>query len=482
MQLTKKMKSISGAFAALVLAATSFVAATGAQAAEGNPDLTKTGSITVHKYANPAWANAKNDGTEQTAPATATALDGVQFSVQKLTDFDLSDATSWSNLEKLTYSNGKAMAGAKEYTLGTATTMQTANGGVAKFDNLAAGVYLVTEGEDLGNNNIISKAAPFFVSVPLPNETSWLYDVHAYPKNSVSNDGEKVPGDTTNTRKVGDDQPWTITYPVPALGEGETYTKLGIEDNLSQYLKYSSVSATLAGAALAQDVDYTVTVTNETKGDTDTTLRQLVTVHLTAAGLAKVKAGDELKLMLNTKITGFPTNGEIDQAFGPIVNDYQPGSDTTKTDKPVTMGDFWIQKQDKDNQKALEGAEFTVYESEDDAKAGTNPVTTLISDAQGKAVSVGLDLDYKDSKKFYIKETKAPAGYVLNNEVKEITVKKGQSTQLDITIDNTKQTGPNLPLTGSTGQILMTLAGIAVLASAVGLSFVYMRRNRRDNV
>ena len=206
-----------------------------------------------------------------------------------------------------------------------------------------------------------------------------------------------------------------------------------------------------------------------------------MTIKLTDTALAKVKAGDELKLVLNTKITGFPADGEIDQAFGPIVNDYQPGPETTKTDKPVTMGDFWIQKQDKDNQKALEGAEFTVYESKADAEAGNNAVTTLVSDGNGKAVSVGLDLDYKDSKTFYIKETKAPAGYVLNNEVKEITVKKGQSAELDITIDNTKQTGPNLPLTGSTGQILMTLAGIAVLAGAVGLTFVYMRRSRRDN-
>ena len=63
--------------------------------------------------------------------------------------------------------------------------------------------------------------------------------------------------------------------------------------------------------------------------------------------------------------------------------------------------------------KALAGAEFTVY-SDKDCKTS---VATATTDANGK-----LAFGFKSAGSFYLKETKAPSGYVLSDKVVELTV------------------------------------------------------------
>ena len=77
------------------------------------------------------------------------------------------------------------------------------------------------------------------------------------------------------------------------------------------------------------------------------------------------------------------------------------------------MAVFSAVKQSSKDGKALAGAEFTVY-SDKDCK---NSVATASSDANGK-----LTFDFKSEGSYYVKETKAPKGYVLSDKVIEITV------------------------------------------------------------
>lgn len=74
---------------------------------------------------------------------------------------------------------------------------------------------------------------------------------------------------------------------------------------------------------------------------------------------------------------------------------------------------FSAVKQDSKDGKALAGAEFTVY-SDKDLK---NSVATATTDANGK-----LAFGFKSEGSFYLKETKAPSGYVLSDKVVELTV------------------------------------------------------------
>ena len=70
---------------------------------------------------------------------------------------------------------------------------------------------------------------------------------------------------------------------------------------------------------------------------------------------------------------------------------------------------------------------------------------------------------------------------MISTEVKEVTVNKGKATQVALTIDNTKHGGPNLPLTGAAGQLMLTLGGLALLGAAGGLTVAQVRRNRAVN-
>ena len=74
---------------------------------------------------------------------------------------------------------------------------------------------------------------------------------------------------------------------------------------------------------------------------------------------------------------------------------------------------FSAVKQNSKDGKALAGAEFTVY-SDKDLK---NRVATATTDANGK-----LAFGFKSEGSFYLKETKAPSGYVLSDKVVELTV------------------------------------------------------------
>ena len=74
---------------------------------------------------------------------------------------------------------------------------------------------------------------------------------------------------------------------------------------------------------------------------------------------------------------------------------------------------FSAVKQNSKDGKALAGAEFTVY-SDKDLK---NSVATATTDANGK-----LAFGFKSEGSFYLKETKAPSGYVLSDKVVELTV------------------------------------------------------------
>ena len=74
---------------------------------------------------------------------------------------------------------------------------------------------------------------------------------------------------------------------------------------------------------------------------------------------------------------------------------------------------FSAVKQSSKDGKVLAGAEFTVYSD----KECKNSVATAKTDANGK-----LAFGFKSEGSFYMKETKAPSGYVLSDKVVELTV------------------------------------------------------------
>lgn len=111
--------------------------------------------------------------------------------------------------------------------------------------------------------------------------------------------------------------------------------------------------------------------------------------------------------------------------------------DDTQPEPPVKKGKLCIKKTsanpaitDNNPCYSLQGAEYGVYKSEADAKANKNKVKTLTigkydNSEKNKDWSNEVELDEGT---YYVKETKNPKGYALNNSVVKVTIKANESS------------------------------------------------------
>ena len=173
-------------------------------------DTTKTGSITIHKYEyNESGGEA---GTGETTdvnkvPSDAKALEGAGFTIYKVAGID--------DLAKYYNANPESLPSVDDYltdgeinaskVLETKSEVKTDNAGIAKFDNLALGFYVVVE--TTTPDKVTTPVKPFIVSVPMTTKDgdNWLYDVHVYPKNKTTYGGvtlEKTGKDGTKLEGV----------------------------------------------------------------------------------------------------------------------------------------------------------------------------------------------------------------------------------------------------------------------------------------
>lgn len=205
------------------------------------------------------------------------------------------------------------------------------------------------------------------------------------------------------------------------------------------------------------------------------------------------------KMNASAKIASAGGNGNTYQVY----YQHNPGNaadgyDHTTPETPyVYTYQFIVVKQDGDNKgKKLSGAEFKLYSdksaTEEVAVSSlANGVYTV--EPSGTAVlTTGTDgritVNGLDSGTYYLKETKAPSGYKLDDTVREVTVtpdskvakaKNGEAITYKVngdsnhtmTIDNYKG---SLPSTGGMGIVLMVVAGVLLIAG--GMISIMRRR------
>ncbi|MEJ6489726.1 SpaH/EbpB family LPXTG-anchored major pilin [Leucobacter sp. USCH14] len=470
-------RSLLGVAAALVAVSTLGLGAATANAAPGNVDPDRTGSITVNKFTQPDNpGSVPGDGSKlDTLPAGAKPIAGVEFTVTPVTGLDLSTPAYWDGLGSMTVDAARALG------TGTATTATTATDGSAAFSGLPVGLYIVEE-TNIANGmingepaNITAPGAPYLVTIPTVIDDEWVYDVHTYPKNSVNAVEKQVvePGtpDYSKTHRA-----WSITATAPKLGAGDTLKALRLSDTLDSRLTFESIAdVTYAGAALVEGTDYTVEVQGQT-----------VALSLTATGIARVAgdSGRQLSYVIHTKVNDLGDDGVIsnDVQYFTNLNDIENQIDS---DPAVSeFGSIRIDKADGSNQKALAGAKFSVYASEADARAKTNALandageTVFVTDDNGSTLIPSLATDSATHQRdYWIAEIEAPAGYVLLADPVKVTVKTaGTATPTVQVVENQKTILPNLPITGGVGTAMLTVAGLLVLGGAV---FMATRMKRR---
>ena len=480
-------------------------------------DATRTGSITIHKLVKDDTNGMTAGNGLEDATATGTPLDGATFTVEKLTNVDLTTQAGW---EKLAGYNGNVDT-AKADGVDAAVTKTTAGGGLATFDSLPLGAYVVTETETPAGY-VGSK--PFIITVPMTHPTDlnkWVYDVHAYPKNSKAGI-EKTVADE-NTPAIGSAISYTIKSDIPAAEALDFYDVVDQYDKRVELPEADIALKIIDGkngeVALAKDTDYKLIAADGTDGKT-----KFWTAEFTAAGRQKLldnRKDDTTKVQMDLSGTvkdkveadGLFKNKAILLPNAPS-NGWTPGSgevpppDYPNSEVVSKFGKVKITKVSaKDTAAKLQGAEFEVYqctpqstptenfESVDatlDKKLSPAGTSTYTTDANGEVTIDGLrNNDWENNEAvtnpgwYCLVETKAPEGFELQTRPIAFQVLQTNSTKdneytLATTVKDVPHNGGfNLPLTGAAGIGVLIGAGALLVGGSGAIALANKRRKEQ---
>lgn len=356
---------------------------------------------------------------------------------------------------------------------GTEVKSAKAEDNTLVFSNLTYGYYYVKS--SLGTT----------ITVDSTNPNATIKDKNT-TNPDIPNDGAKkivVNGATTSetTAKIGDVIDYKIAfnatnYVTTSGTDSKLITKYTIVDTPSDLeINQSTVKVTVDGKEVKVTPTYGTDgkMTIElawVKADGKTTIYNSP-AEVVVTYKATVKAGAQDGTASNSaKISYTTADGET-----PIPD---PNPDP---DPKVYTYQFTLNKTSKeDGSDTLTGAEFKLY----DAASGGNEIkvvkntdgTYRVAEAgengqvieAGKVVIKGLK---GDNTKYYLEEIKAPNGYNILTERKEVSI----SSTATNTSNVVNKKGAELPSTGSFGTTMFYIAGSVLLLAA----FIYMISKRR---
>ncbi|CAB0871916.1 isopeptide-forming domain-containing fimbrial protein [Corynebacterium diphtheriae] len=438
-------------------------------------------------------------------------VDGMSFTLYRVNEIDLTTQAGWDAASKIKltdlYIDGKPTSRV------TKVATKKTEGGVAKFDNLTPALYLVVQ--ELNGAEAVVRSQPFLVAAPQTNPTGngWLQDVHVYPKHQALSEPVKTAVDPDATQpgfSVGENVKYRVATKIPEIAANTKFEGFTVADKLPAELgepDTQKIKVTLGGTPITSP---DVSVQTYKVGE-----RTVLSVQLTGAALSTLDQhkNEELVVEFEAPVTKQPENGQLDnQAWvlpsNPTAN-WDPEADGDPALPGVAssrvsskFGQITIEKSfDGSTPGADRTATFQLHRCKEDgnlvesyAPISLNGKQEFVTDQDGKAVLSGIHLGtlqlesnvmkYTDAwagkgTEFCLVETATARGYELLPKPVIVKLEANQSTNVlvkqEVKITNKKKNaGFELPLTGGSGRIAITIGIVGLLVALA--SYVLSRR------
>ncbi|MEZ7898548.1 MAG: SpaH/EbpB family LPXTG-anchored major pilin, partial [Flaviflexus sp.] len=338
----------------------------------------------------------------------------------------------------------------------------------------------------------VSKVPDFYVSIPTAlgeGGAGWTYDVVADPKNQLMDVPSKTIDEDQVDLVVGSDVTWTLNVPIPTLNNNETFTEAVITDTLDSRLTYVAASSSVTfdsdpATSLVEGTHYNVT------GNAVWTLTE------SGRALLDSNQGKNLIIEFDTTVTSVGDGSIPNDDYGSKFN----GTTVPGDDEPHT---YWgqlsiLKTDDSESALPLAGAEFQVFPAAGTQCPATvptgDPVATGVSGDDGIVLwdymapassPLGLWIANSDepltspTKDYCVYETVVPSGHSAGVITNPVTITAGEDNVKALTVVNPKTDGPDLPLTGAQGTLLMTVGGL-VLVGVGGGALALTRRRKTE--
>lgn len=365
-----------------------------------------------------------------------------------------------------------------------------------EFKNLKPGYYLVyvTGGKEIQSS---------LVTVDGTNEVKLKTEAPSITKTA-----------NTDTVSIGQVVKYTVTGSVPdTTGYSEYVYK--IHDTLSNGLDF--VNDANGTAVNGNTVNVTVTFGKGTTDEgtapktatIDTDNSKKMSLDLSAWVKANQEnKGKEFTVTYYAKVNKNAVVTEKNSATLEYGNKLGETTTTTPSEAKTPTYSLDINKVKTGSKEKLEGAKFSLYTSETDAKNGTNPIKVTGSNGNYVVDPESTTTEFESVKSidgkgynlrvnglaegtYYLVETKAPdefnkltAPIVIkitkstDTDVNKWTISKDGTVETDKIIDVENSTGSLLPSTGGMGTIAFTVVA-ALLVLGVAISFI--RDRKREN-